>query len=352
LPLSRFFPRVVKRTRAWPRWGRYGGAALTALFLFLLRYSILDGWLPHGYPSILLFLGVLVSGSLWGRGPAALDAIASAGLIAFFLIEPVGSFAMADPRQVTGLGLFLGVSAFLIETIGTQQDAIDRFRRAEAHRQQILTEFRHRTRNDLASLVGLLRLRARVQPTPESKAALVEAAGHALALSRVHTRLVTASPGHGEEPIVQTGLFVGGLVADLSAARSADGMRAVAIICDAEAHPLATERAVQLGLILQELVFNALAAGFPTEDCRGSVWIRFVQEGPQFVLTVADDGKPMGDARGQDALTLRMLHAMAAQLRGQFSRQVGAAGRGVVAHLRFPAEAPTTLPMPSGPIRA
>ena len=79
--------------------------------------------------------------------------------------------------------------------------------------------------------------------------------------------------------------------------------------------------------------------------------VRFAREGGEFVLTVADDG--IGAAREGDleaappappptgsGLGTRLLRALAAQLRGSFSRRPGEGGRGTVAELRFPAMPP------------
>jgi two-component sensor histidine kinase len=59
--------------------------------------------------------------------------------------------------------------AFVIETL---HRALEELRRANAElarseraRALLLHEFRHRTRNDLGSLVGLLHLRARLAPS-------------------------------------------------------------------------------------------------------------------------------------------------------------------------------------------
>lgn len=113
-------------------------------------------------------------------------------------------------------------------------------------------------------------------------------------------------------------------------------MRPVALVTEAEAHTLDTERAVQLGLVLNEAVANALKYAFP-EDRAGTVRVRFAREADEFVLTVADDGIGLpaeGELLGTPPATLphgsgmgtRLLHALAAQLRGTFSRHPAECG--------------------------
>jgi two-component sensor histidine kinase len=104
---------------------------------------------------------------------------------------------------------------------------------------------------------------------------------------------------------------------------------------------------VQLGLVLNETVTNALKYAFP-EGRAGTVRVRFVREGEDFVLTVADDGIGLpqeGDVterrpRRGSGLGTRLLSALAAQLRGTFTRRPGENGVGTVAELRFPVKAP------------
>ncbi len=72
----------------------------------------------------------------------------------------------------------------------------------------------------------------------------------------------------------------------------------MALAAEAEMHPLDGERAVQLGLMLNEAVTNALNYAFP-EERAGAVRVRSAREGGAFVLTVADDGIGLPRDRGR-----------------------------------------------------
>ena len=156
----------------------------------------------------------------------------------------------------------------------------------------LLEEFRHRTRNDLGSLVGILLLRARAATSEAARDGLREAADHAMALARVHTRLAKDSVAAEDATTVDTREFVVGLCEDLAKAFAGDGLRPVALNAEAEAHRLTTERSVQLGLVLNEAITNAFKYAFP-EGRGGQVQVRFVREGGHFLLTVVDDGPGM-----------------------------------------------------------
>jgi two-component sensor histidine kinase len=367
---------LIARTRRWPTWARYAATVGIVAAVFLLRLAA-DPILPAGYPYLLAFVAVLLSAALFDHAAGLLATGLSALLADWSYLPPVGSLAVQDQGDVVGLGLFAAVGAAISLTVEAlhraladlqraleaRQAALDdlarsnaELARSEARRGLLLREFRHRTRNDLHSLVGLLRLRARAAPSEAAREGLREAADHAMALGRVHTHL--AEDGDGDGATVDTRQFVEGLCADIDAAQTGDGLRPVALVVEAEAHPLDAERAVQLGLVLNEAVTNALKYAFP-EDRAGTVRVRFAREGDAFVLTVADDGiglpvegelraaPPAAQPRGS-GLGTRLLRALAAQLRGTFSRGPAACGGGTVAALRFPAAPPGAPVLPPG----
>ncbi len=147
--------------------------------------------------------------------------------------------------------------------------------------------------------------------------------------------------------------FIEGLCRDLERAQSGGELRPVALIAQAESHILDAERAVHLGLVLNELVTNALKYAFP-DNGAGTVRVRFACEGESFALSVSDDGVGMSADETPSAasrtagkqrplgtgLGTRLLQGLAAQLRGTLSRHRGENGAGTLAELRFPVVEP------------
>lgn len=344
---------AIERTRRMPGTLRYMATAVLVVATLLLRQAA-DPLLPPGHPFLLFFVAIFLAGALFDHGCGLFAVVLSAVLAAIYLLPPEAEVAAGDPRQLVALGLFVGIGAamtFVIESLhralAGERDANENLARSERGRMLLLNEFRHRTRNDLGSLVGLLHLRARVAGSEAVREALREAAQHALALARVHTRLTAADIDEGAT--IDSRTFVLGLCRDIEAVGPGEALRPVALVAEAEAHAIDSERAVQLGLVLNETVTNALKYAFP-EGRAGRVAVTFQREGGQFVLVVADDGigvPPEGDVepsaprdgRGS-GLGTRLLQALAAQLRGRFSRLPAPVGSGTVAELRFPVEAP------------
>ena len=356
---------VVARTRALPTWAKYlaTGGAVAALAPLSMA---LQGVLPPGYPFLPFFFAILMAGSLFDHGSGFFATALSALFAALFFLPSSGAPSAEAPQDVLALLLFAAVGASIAVVVEVLHSALLRERRARAElarseeqRRLLLHEFRHRTRNDLQSLAALLLLRARAAPSPAAADGLREAAEHARALARVHAWLAHVdaprADGAGDAAHVDTRDFVEGFCGDLGRAWSGGELRPVALTAEAESHSLDTERAVHLGLVLNELVTNALKYAFP-DNAAGTVRVLFVRDGRSFLLSVADDGvglpaddppaaaaaaaaastRPLGTGLGT-----RLLQGLAAQLRGTLSRRSGADGRGgTLAELRFPVAEP------------
>jgi two-component sensor histidine kinase len=346
---------AIYTTRRWPVALRY--AATCALVAAVLALRQLADPILGDHERFLLFLpAILLSATLFDRGSGILATLLSALAVSYVYMPPRFSLEIANRAQLTSLLLFGVIGVLLASVVEAMHRAIEGLQEAQRHLKEVqrarallLEEFRHRTRNDLGSLVGILLLRARAATSEAARDGLREAADHAMALARVHTRLAKDSVAAEDATTVDTREFVVGLCDDLAKAFAGDGLRPVALNAEAEAHRLTTERSVQLGLVLNEAITNAFKYAFP-EGRGGQVQVRFVREGEQFVLTVVDDGPgmpPDGELHETPAplaqgsgLGTRLLRALAAQLRGSFARRPGEAGLGTVVELRFPVDAP------------
>ena len=362
MPLARIAAKTAARTRALPIWAKY--LATCVVVAAVLPASLaLAAVLPPGYPFLPFLFAVLVAGALFNHGSGFLATALSALLAAWLFLPPIGNTLAEDLRNRLALLLFVAVGASVATVVEVLHRALVREKRARAdlarseeQRRLLLNEFRHRTRNDLQSLSALLLLRARAAPSSAAADGLREAAEHARALARVHAWLAHGDlPGateDGNPARVDTKDFVEGLCRDLDRALSGGELRPVALIAEAESHALDAERAVHLGLVLNELVTNALKYAFP-DNGAGAVRVRFAREGESFVLSVRDDGVglPSDEASGLPpraagkrplgtGLGTRLLQGLAAQLRGALSRRRGEDGAGTLAELRFPVAEP------------
>ena len=320
---------AIHATRRWPVALRYAATCGLVAAVLALR-QMADPILGEHERFLLFLAAILLSATLFDRGSGILATILSALAVSYAYMPPRHTLVISDRAQLAALLIFVVIGVLLASIVEAMHRAIEALQVAQANLQEVqrarallLEEFRHRTRNDLGSLVGILLLRARAATSEAARDGLREAADHALALARVHTRLAKDSVAAEDATTVDTREFVVGLCSDLEKAFAGDGLRPVALHAVAEAHRLSTERSVQLGLVLNEAITNAFKYAFP-EGRGGEVQVRFRREGGHFLLTVIDDGPgmlPEGEpgeappAQGS-GLGTRLLRALAAQLRG------------------------------------
>jgi two-component sensor histidine kinase len=322
-------------TRTWPIWARYAAATLVVLVALALRLWIGNA-LP-GYPFILFFPAVIVASLLFNRGSGYYATLLSAVLAAYFLLEPVGSFRIDGGGHQLALGLFVAIgfaTSFIIETLQAAlvdlTAAHERIAASEHEKDLILREMVHRTKNDLSILHALFYQQAMRSTEPAIREALSVAADRVHVMGRVHERLTR----QGREALADTREFITALCEDLSAALV--GQRPIALDVEPEGHPLPLERAVPVGLIINELLTNALKYAFP-DDRAGRVSVRFFRDGDDFCLAVADDGVGMASTEAKGTgLGQRLVRSLVVQLGGTIDAHSDATGTRVA--VRFPAD--------------
>jgi two-component sensor histidine kinase len=347
------FMSAIGRAQALPAWARYLLTGVVVAGTFAIQFALADA-LPQRSIFLLPTIGILACATLFDRGSGLLATVLSGGAIIWFYLAPERSLEISDPRELAALGLFLLIGTFISLVIEGFQIALLRLKdahvalaRTDAQRRLLMREFRHRTRNDLQSLVALLLLRARAAPSSAAQDGLREAAEHARALARVHTLLAQEVIHEDDPTVVDSRAFVEGLATELARTHATEGLRPVSLTATAESHPLDSERAILVGLVLNECVTNALKYAFP-DEAPGKVQVRFALAAGEFLLSVEDNGtgSPQDEQPGDRSRPLgtglgtRLLRGMAAQLRGSFARGPGEGGVGTRALLRFPAEAP------------
>jgi len=93
-----------------------------------------------------------------------------------------------------------------------------------------------------------------------------------------------------------------------------------------------------VGLIVNELVTNALKHAFPDQTREGAITVKFHREGPDFILCVADDGVGKATTPSREGMGTQLVKAFAAQLGGRI--EVERSASGTTQRLIFPVAAP------------
>ena len=186
--------------------------------------------------------------------------------------------------------------------------ALARAAAAEQAQTLLLEELRHRTKNDLAMVVSMLSMQARLKTNTETRAALEKAIGRIQAIASAHEYFQPREAGGG----VEMAAYLGNLCGHLG-----DGLRdlrPIAVRVDAAEVYLPAEQAAPLGLIVNELVTNALKHAFP-QDRAGTIDVSLKAEGA-LTLCVKDNGIGCPIDR-REGLGSRLTRLLAQQLGAQ-----------------------------------
>lgn len=190
----------------------------------------------------------------------------------------------------------------------------------------LLKEVHHRVKNNLQVITSLLSLQAQ-RVDPASAAILIDAQNRVRAMAQVHERLYL-SPDLAR---VEFGAYLEELLLELRRALHRPG---VEVVGRAPGLQLSVETAIPCGLIINELVGNALKHAFP-EGRVGKVLVELVSDGAALVLTVEDDGVGAADPRGRGTMGWRLVERLAGQLGGAVELR---SPPGTRVRVRFPGE--------------
>ena len=194
---------------------------------------------------------------------------------------------------------------------------------AVAHQRigMLLQEMTHRVKNSLQSIAAMVMIEARSHKSGEGKAALERVSHRIDALGQLYSKL---SKSDAVET-VDAATYLDDLCRDLLASVNKEGGTSIALKTDIESELLPTDEAIPIGLIVNELVTNALKYAFPSET-KGTVTVTLKKVPGQLRLTVADDGKGIDIGRADSGLGGRLVEGFAQQLGGQVERDSGSQG--------------------------
>jgi two-component sensor histidine kinase len=137
---------------------------------------------------------------------------------------------------------------------------------------------------------------------------------------------------------VDAAAYLEALCRDLIESVQKENGTSIALKTDIESEPLPADRAIPLGIIVNELVTNAIKYAFPSESS-GSVVVALKRGPGELRLTVADDGKGVDPRRTDSGAGGRLVEAFARQLGGRIERESGTS-KGTTVRLTLPWRAP------------
>jgi two-component sensor histidine kinase len=207
--------------------------------------------------------------------------------------------------------------------------ANERLEKLAAKQSVLLHEMNHRIGNSLQLITSMIRLQASSTQNSHAKDVLRQAAERVIAVAQVHQRLYTSE----DIQHVHMRPYLIKLLEDQQLAAQDRGCSLTVEIDDLK---LATDRAISVGIIVTELVTNALKYAYPNEG--GPIRVRLAAtDNDNLALTVEDEGighpGSIQSAKGT-GVGSRIVDAMSRSLGGEL-RQNGEHG-GFRSVLLFP----------------
>jgi two-component sensor histidine kinase len=286
------------------------------------------GFFAFGFPAILI-------ATLFARWPAGLIAGASHTIFSwYFLVPHRNSFVIADPADANRLLISAFTSVLILAIAELFRQSVRRAAgerdREIADRDLLLEEFDHRVKNNFALVASLLDMQRRRAGDPATGEALGVALARVESIARAHRHLYR---GQSTAADVDMADYMRELCAALSEALFLRG--AITLSCDSDHAAIPRDRAVSLGLVLNELVTNAAKHAFEGRET-GNITVAFRKHGDGWRLTVADDGKGMParkPAKKDGGLGQRLVEAFAKQAGGTIATESGPQGTVVTVDL-------------------
>lgn len=214
-------------------------------------------------------------------------------------------------------------------TLLASQVAISLENASLEEKESLLKEVHHRVKNNLQLITSLLNLQAARAADPAVSELFEDSRNRVRSMALVHENLYRA----GNLARVSMGPHLRSLCAQLFRSYATDQLR-ITFSPDIDDIQLDLDRAISCGLVVNELVSNALKHAFP-DDTAGNIQVALVYgSNDHLELTVKDDGvglPPRGVSA--DSLGLQLVEDLTHQLHGNL---VIDSGTGTRFTIRFP----------------
>jgi two-component sensor histidine kinase len=191
----------------------------------------------------------------------------------------------------------------------------------------LLQEVQHRVANSLQIIASVLMQSARQVQSDEARGHLHNAHHRVMSIASLQRQLSTSSGGD-----VEVRVYLTQLCQSLGASMIADPAR-LSIQVAVDNSLVGPDVSVSLGLIVTELVINALKHAFP-DEMAGTIAVDYRSSGGDWTLSVTDNGvgMPTGSEAPKAGLGTGIVEALARNLAGEI--EVTDAGPGTAITVR------------------
>jgi two-component sensor histidine kinase len=177
-------------------------------------------------------------------------------------------------------------------------------------KQVLLQELQHRVANSLQIIASVLMQSARRVQSEETRLHLHDAHSRVMSIAMLQKQLAVT-----ELKSVELRTYFADLCRSISASMIDDPQR---LILDTDVADIAanSDVSVSMGLIVTELVINAIKHAFPDRTSGGKIIVSFAADDAGWLLSVSDNGAgmPVGKKLGKPGLGTGIVEALSKQL--------------------------------------
>ena len=193
-----------------------------------------------------------------------------------------------------------------------KQELLERTEELLALEHTLLQEMQHRVANSLQIIASILLLKARAVASEETRQHLRDAHQRVMSVAEVQAHLHAS----GGVERIEVGDYLTKLCASLAKSMIGED-QPILLEVVADAGEIGSDKAVSIGLIVTELLINAVKYAFPADKPDAQVVVTYRSVGDGWTLTVADNGvgKTLNPAPGeQGGLGTVIVDALVKQL--------------------------------------
>lgn len=239
-------------------------------------------------------------------------------------------YLVKDRMSAESLSLAVRKATEKVNLIRALKAERDRLSQSLAEKEVLIQEVHHRVKNNLAVIASLLRLQASAMSDERLAAALRESQNRVESMALIHEQLYSTGNLREVDLARHAALLAGNLFHSY-------GVDPARISWKVAVVPLrlGVDQAIPAGLILNELISNALKHAFP-DGRSGSITIEGSRGQGRIQLSVRDDGVGIGpglELVRPHSLGMQIIQILTRQLKGTFEV---ACGRPATFKISFP----------------
>ena len=198
-----------------------------------------------------------------------------------------------------------------LEDVTARKQAEGSLKASLREKEVLLKEIQHRVKNNLLAITSILALQSERIKDNESKDAFITSMNRINAMTRIHTKLYQSE----NYSLVRFKGYMEELLGELSRSY---GFPHEYMVADIQDISIDVNTAIPVGLIVNELVSNAIKHAFP-EGRKGQITITLFSEDSRSILTISDNGigfSPHVDFRNMESIGFSLLAQLVEQING------------------------------------